>query len=196
VAQLLEGSQNSTVLTLSKLSHEEQWSLCEQLQLIRDQLAQTSLILDRMDQRDKENDEQLKSFENTGEPVVVKQDMEQPVMVPTTERDQLSFVNDLYYPNKDNIITTTQPLTEANIVEQLQTPILMTTELSSNNDEVMYWNISPTIYNRCREAHNVGNIPRPQGDEDQELTGDRHYWEEYSQPRMKRRKGQTHRGEG
>jgi hypothetical protein len=49
-AQPLEGPQDSTVLTLSKLSHEEQRSLCEQLQLIRDQLAQTSLMLDRMDQ--------------------------------------------------------------------------------------------------------------------------------------------------
>jgi hypothetical protein len=57
VAQLLEGPQDSTVLTLSKLSCEEQRSLCEQLQLIRDQLAQTSLILDRMDQCDKEHDE-------------------------------------------------------------------------------------------------------------------------------------------
>jgi hypothetical protein len=48
-AQPLEEPQDSTVLTLSKLSCEEQWSLCEQLQLIRDQLAQTSLMLDRMD---------------------------------------------------------------------------------------------------------------------------------------------------
>jgi hypothetical protein len=49
VAQPLEGPQDSTVLTLSKLSCEEQQSLCEQLQLIRDQLAQTSLMLDRID---------------------------------------------------------------------------------------------------------------------------------------------------
>jgi hypothetical protein len=56
-ALLLEGSQNSTVLTLAELSCKEQRSLCEQLQLIRDQLAQTSLILDRMDRRDKENNE-------------------------------------------------------------------------------------------------------------------------------------------
>jgi hypothetical protein len=35
----LEGSQDSTVLTLDKLSREEQQSLCEQLQLIRDELA-------------------------------------------------------------------------------------------------------------------------------------------------------------
>jgi hypothetical protein len=48
VAQPLEGSQDATVLTLAKFSCEEQWSLCEQLQLIRDQLAQTNLILDRM----------------------------------------------------------------------------------------------------------------------------------------------------
>jgi hypothetical protein len=56
-AQLLEGHQDSTVLTLPKLSHKEQQSLCEQLQLIRDQLAQTSLILNRMDQHDKEHNE-------------------------------------------------------------------------------------------------------------------------------------------
>jgi hypothetical protein len=49
MAQLLEGPQDSIVWTLSKLSREEQQSLCEQLQIIRDQLAQTSLILDRMD---------------------------------------------------------------------------------------------------------------------------------------------------
>jgi hypothetical protein len=116
-AQPLEGPQDSTVLTLSKLSHEEQGSLYEQLQLIRDQLAQTSLILDMMDRHDKENDKQLKLFENTGKPVIVKRDTEQPVMVPTTERDQLSFVNDLYYPNKDNITMTTWPLTEDNIAE-------------------------------------------------------------------------------
>jgi hypothetical protein len=106
-AQPLEGSQDSTVLTLSKLSHEEQWSLCEQLQLIRDQLAQTSLMLNRMDRRDKENDEQPKLFENTGEPIVVQRDMEQPVMVLTTDRDQPSFINDLYYPPMDNITMTT-----------------------------------------------------------------------------------------
>jgi hypothetical protein len=53
-AQPLEGSQDATVLTLAKFSHEEQWNLCEQLQLIRDQ---TNLILNRMDQHDKENDE-------------------------------------------------------------------------------------------------------------------------------------------
>jgi hypothetical protein len=39
VAQPLEGSQDATVLTLAILSHKEQQSLCEQLQLIRDQLA-------------------------------------------------------------------------------------------------------------------------------------------------------------
>jgi hypothetical protein len=105
-------------------------------------------------------------FENTGELVIVQQDMEQPVMVPTIDRDQSLFINELYHPNKDNIITTTQPLIEANIMEQLQTPILMTTESSLNNDEVMYWNISPTIHEHCREAHNIGNIPRPQGDDD------------------------------
>jgi hypothetical protein len=117
-------------------------------------------------------------------------------MVPTTDRDQPSFINELYHPNKDNITTTTRPLIEANIAEQPQTPILMTTELLLNNDEVMYWNISPTIYERCREAHNIGNIPHPQGDNDQELTGDHHHWEKYSRSRMKRRKGQTCRGEG
>jgi hypothetical protein len=63
-------------LTLSKLSHEEQQSLCEQLQLIRDQLAQTSLMLDRMDWQDKENNEQPKLFKNTGKPVVVQRDTE------------------------------------------------------------------------------------------------------------------------
>jgi hypothetical protein len=56
-AQLLEGPQDLTVLTLSKLSRKEQQSLYEQLQLIRDQLAQTSLILDRMDQHDEEHNE-------------------------------------------------------------------------------------------------------------------------------------------
>jgi hypothetical protein len=48
-AQPLEGSQDVTVLTLAEFSREEQRNLCEQLQLIRDQLAQTNLILDRMD---------------------------------------------------------------------------------------------------------------------------------------------------
>jgi hypothetical protein len=174
-AQPLEGSQDSTVLTLAKLSREEQQSLCEQLQLIRDQLAQMNLILDRMDQCDKENNEWLKLVENTSEPVILKRDMEQPVMVPTTERDQPSFVNDLYHPNKNNITTTTWPLTEANIAEQPQIPILMTTELSLNNDKVMYWNISPTIHDCCFEAHNIGNIPCPQDDKDQDLTGGRHH---------------------
>jgi hypothetical protein len=122
--------------------------------------------------------------------------MEQPVMVPTTERDQPLFVNDLYHPNKDNITMTTGPLSETNIAEQPQTPILMTTKSLLNNDEVMYWNISPTSHNRCHEAHNIGNIPCPQGDEDQELTGDHYHGKEYSRLRMKRRKGQTHRGEG
>jgi hypothetical protein len=56
-AQLLEGPQDSTVLTLSKLSRKEQQSLYEQLQLIKDQLAQTSLMLNRMDRWDKENNE-------------------------------------------------------------------------------------------------------------------------------------------
>jgi dTDP-D-glucose 4,6-dehydratase len=69
-AQLLEGFQDSTALTLSKLSHKEQRSLCEQLQFIRDQLAQTSLILDMMDQCDEAHDEQLKSFKHTGESVI------------------------------------------------------------------------------------------------------------------------------
>jgi hypothetical protein len=60
-----------------------------------------------MDRHDKENDEQLKSFENTSKPVVIKRDTEQPVIVPTTERDQPLFVNDLYHPNKNNITMTT-----------------------------------------------------------------------------------------
>jgi hypothetical protein len=117
-------------------------------------------------------------------------------MVSTTDKDQLSFINNLYHPNKDNITMTTQPLIEANIAEQPQTHILTTTESSLNNDEVMYWNISPTIHDCYHEAHNIWNIPCPQGDDDQELTEDHHYWEEYSQPQMKRRKGQTRRGEG
>jgi hypothetical protein len=65
-------------------------------------------------------------------------------------------------------------------VEQLQTPILTTTELSLNNDEVIYWNMSPTSHNLCHEAHNIGNIPRPQGDEDQDPTRGRHHREEDS----------------
>jgi hypothetical protein len=95
-AQPLEGPQNSTVLTLSKISHKEQQSLCEQLQLIRDQLAQTSLILDRMDQCDEVHDERLKLFKHTGKSVVIQRDMEQPAVIPTTDRDQPSFINDLY----------------------------------------------------------------------------------------------------
>jgi hypothetical protein len=91
-----------------------------------------------MDQCDKENNKQYKSFENTGEPVIIQQDTEQPVMVPTTDRDQPSFINNLYYPTMDNITMTTQPLAEPNITEQLQTPILTTTESSLNNDEVIH----------------------------------------------------------
>jgi hypothetical protein len=101
-------------------------------------------------------------------------------MAPTTDKDQPLLINDLYHPNKDNITMTTRLLIEANIVEQLQTHIMTTTESSLNNDEVMYWNISPTIHDRCYEAHNIRNIPRPQGNDDQELTGDCHHWEEYS----------------
>jgi hypothetical protein len=71
-AQPLEGPQDSTALTLSKLSHEEQQSLCEQLQLIRDQLAQTSLILDMMDQCDEVHDKRFKLFEHTGESVTIQ----------------------------------------------------------------------------------------------------------------------------
>jgi hypothetical protein len=117
-------------------------------------------------------------------------------MVPTTDRDQPSFINDLYYPPMDNITMTTRPLAELNIAEQPQTPILTTTESSLNNNEVIHWNISPTIYDRCREAHNIGNINHPQGDEDQDFTGGHHHWEEDSRPRMKRRKGQACSGEG
>jgi hypothetical protein len=51
-------------------------------------------------------------------------------MVLTTDRDQPSFINDLYYPPMDNITMTTQPLAEPNIAEQLQTAVLMTTESS------------------------------------------------------------------
>jgi hypothetical protein len=41
-------------------------------------------------------------------------------LVPTTDRDQPSFVNDLYYPTRDNIIMPTQPMVESNIAKQLQ----------------------------------------------------------------------------
>jgi hypothetical protein len=87
-------------------------------------------------------------------------------MVPTTNRDQPSFINDLYYPTIDNTTMTIQPLAKANIVEQPQTSILTTTELSLNNDEVICWKITLTICDLCHEAHIIGNIPHPQGDED------------------------------
>jgi hypothetical protein len=91
-----------------------------------------------------------------------------------------SFINDLYYFTKDNITTTTQPLAKSNIVEQPQTPILMTTALSLNNDEVIGWTTPPTIHNLCYEAHNIGNIPCPQGDEDQDLIRGCNHREEVS----------------
>jgi hypothetical protein len=91
---------------------------------------------------------------------------------------------------------STRPLAELNIAEQPQTPILMTTESSLNNDEVIHWNISPTNHDCCCEAHNIGNINCPQGDEDQDFTGGHHHWEEHSRPRMKRQKGQARSGEG
>jgi hypothetical protein len=72
-----------------------------------------------MDQCDKAHDEQLKSFKHTGESVAIQQDMEQPTVISTTNWDQPSFVNKLYYPTKDNITTTTQLLAESNIAEQL-----------------------------------------------------------------------------
>jgi hypothetical protein len=122
--------------------------------------------------------------------------MEQPTVISTIDWNQPSFVNDLYYPTKDNITMTTRPLAESNIAEQPQTPILTTTESSLNNDEVIYWKISPTIHDLCCEAHNIGNISHPQGDKDQDLTGGRYYQEEDSQPWMKGRRGQAHRGEG
>jgi hypothetical protein len=103
-------------------------------------------------------------------------------MVPTTDRDQLLFINNLYYPPMDNITTITQPLAKLNIMEQLQTPILTTTELSLNNDKVIHWNISPTNHNHCHEAYNIGDINCPQGDKDQDFTGGRHHWKEDSQP--------------
>jgi hypothetical protein len=106
--------------------------------------------------------------------------MEQPVMVPTTDRDQPSFINDLYYPPIDNITTITQPLAELNIMEQPQTPILITTELSLNNDKVIHWNMSPTNHDHCCEAHNIRNINCPQGNEDQDFIRGHHYWEEDS----------------
>jgi hypothetical protein len=106
--------------------------------------------------------------------------MEQPIVISTINWDQLSFINKLYYPTKDNITTTTRPLAEANIAEQLQTPILMTTELLLNNDKVIYWNMSLTNHNLCCKAHNIGNIPHPQGDKDQDPTGACHHWEEDS----------------
>jgi CheY-like chemotaxis protein len=108
--------------------------------------------------------------------------MEQLVMVLTIDRDQPSFINDLYYPPMDNITTTTQLLAEPNITEQPQTPVLMTTESLLNNDEVIHWNISSTIHDCCREAHKIGNIYCPKGDKDQDFPGDRHHWEEDSQP--------------
>jgi hypothetical protein len=117
-------------------------------------------------------------------------------MVLTTDRDQPLFINNLYYPPIDNITMTTQPLAEPNIVEQLQTPVLTTTESLLNNDEVIHWNISSTIHDHCCEAHKKGNIHCPKGDKDQDFTGGCHHWEEDSRPRMKRRKGQDHRGEG
>jgi hypothetical protein len=119
-------------------------------------------------------------FKNTGEPIVVQRDTEQLVMVLTTDRNQLSFINDLYYPPMDNITMTTRPLAEPNIAEQPQTAVLTTTELSLNNDEVIDWNISSTIHDRCCKAHKKGNIHHPKGDEDQDFTGGCHYWEENS----------------
>jgi hypothetical protein len=103
-------------------------------------------------------------------------------MALTTDRDQPSFINDLYYPPMDNITTTTRPLAKPNIAEQPQTAVLMTMESSLNNDEVIHQNINSTIHDHCREAHKKGNIHHPKGDEDQDFTGGRHHWEEDSRP--------------
>jgi hypothetical protein len=99
-------------------------------------------------------------------------------VIPTTDRDQLLFVNDLYYPTRDNMTMTTQPMAKPNIVEQPQTQILTTTASSLNNDKVISWTIPPTIYNLCCEAHSIGNIYCPQGNKDQDLIVGHHHWEE------------------
>jgi hypothetical protein len=101
-----------------------------------------------------------------GEMIIIRQcmdpenTMQQSPPRPSTERDQHSSIDELYYPPRDNIITPPQLIVELPIVELPQIVHPPTTESPLSNDEIVCRIVQPTKHDLRCETQDIGTYSR------------------------------------
>jgi hypothetical protein len=151
------------VLDMEKIVTSTSLALHANIHVIQDQLALILTSLDRIDSCAIGHDEQLTSLsirldtveENheeimdkisdlAGEMITIQQcmdpenTMQQSPSRPSTQRDQPSSIDKLYYLPRDNIITPPRPIVEPPVAELLQTVHPLTTELPLSNNKIVH----------------------------------------------------------
>jgi hypothetical protein len=114
--------------------------------------------------------------------------MQQITLISSTNKDQQSSIDDLYYPPRDKLHIPTQPVVKPLVVEPPQTIQLPTTDSQLSNDKIVHQTVHPMSHNIHCETQEFGTyshqLHHPANVLDKSISRAPHHQEELPHCRM------------
>jgi hypothetical protein len=91
--------------------------------------------------------------------IVLDKTIQQAAPIPSTDRDQQSSIDNLYYPPRDKLNTPTRLVVKPRVAEPPQTVQPPTTDSQLSNDKIVCWIVHPTSHDLRHETQEFGTYP-------------------------------------